>query len=164
MAKRAGSKSGGELERLVEAWLQIAGWKTHRAAAVLVRLPSGKSFSKSHDLFGVFDFVACRRAEPANLDGHPETWAIQTTSPATRSVRRDKIAAAGPWPRSWRVSILHHLSARVGRETLHWFVFEDYEDGVWSEPVKVEISVKALEAYRSFASKARKTKRQEAAT
>lgn len=148
MSKRKGAKGGGELERLVEAWLQLNGWTTHRAAAVTVRLPGGKTFSKSHDLFGVFDFLAAKRA-PSARDLAPETWALQVTVPDKRAARRAKVEAAGPWPRTWRVSVLHHLSARVGRSLMHWFMVEDWNGEAWSEPVKVEVFPAALKGWRS---------------
>jgi hypothetical protein len=149
LSKRKGSKGAGELERLVEAWLATTGWRSHRAAAVLVRLPGGRTFSKMHDIMGVFDFIAVK-PNAQQRGGDPlETWALQTTAPDNRGVRRKKVEAAGPWPHSWRVSILHHLSARVGRESLHWFMIEDYRDGEWSEPVKVQVDVNVLKEFRS---------------
>lgn len=159
-----GSKTGSELERLVQSWLQLAGWKTHRAAAAgLFRLPGGRAFTRSNDLFGCFDLLAHKRTEE-ELDKHgnvyvpQETWAIQTTAPTGRDARRKKIQAAGPWPVSWRVSLLIHKSARLGRQTKHWFMIEDLVNGSWTTEQPVEVDVKTLEAHRSAASAAKKAR------
>lgn len=161
MSKRAGSKGGAELERLVEAWLEVQGWKVHRAApAGLVQLAGGGHFTRSNDLFGCFDFLACTPWERATGAPGPDeqTWAIQATAPDNRSPRRAKIEAAGPWPRSWRVSIVHHVSERVGRETRHFFIVEDRDpfSGKWSEPAAVAVDLDALLAFRSAKARAKR--------
>lgn len=164
--KRAGSIVGGELERLVQAWLELCGWKAHRAAATgFIRTAGGRGFVRSHDLFGCFDFIAARpiRPEARRLgDIHPETWALQVTAPADRSRRREKIVAAGPWPASWRVSILHHTSECVIRNTMHLFHVENLSPGVdasWGKPESVGVDVAQLRAHRSAKARARKERK-----
>lgn len=95
---RRGS-GGAEAELLFEKYLRADGWTYHRAAAAgLVRLPNGRTFCKSHDLFGVLDFLAFRGSE---------VWAVQVTTQNGRSVRRAKLGAI-TWPANWQVSLVSH--------------------------------------------------------
>lgn len=152
MSKAEGSRGGNDLEHLFGTWLETRGWRYHRAMAV--RVP-GTRFSRAHDILGCFDFLAVGGPERLQ-DPRPEkptgySWAAQLTVPDKRSARRKKVAAAGPWPASWRVSVVHHLSERVGRETHHWFAVEDYDSqaGVWGELRKVRVDMKEILEYRS---------------
>ncbi len=155
MARREGSKGGSGLEHLVESWLQSKGWKTHRAAAVRVGMRS-----RSCDIFGVFDLIAVGGSErlgdprPENPTGY--TLACQTTVWDGRSARKKKIEAAGPWPTSWRVSVVTHESVRTGRMTVHWFLVEDYFSpsafgpaGVWTPVQRVRVDMKEILEFRS---------------
>ncbi len=150
MSKREGSKGGNDLEHDLETWLQMRGWVVHRAAAVRV----GR-FSRKHDLFECLDFLAfggpwgLRDTKPATRTGY--TWGIQATVPDKRSARRKKVVATGPWPLSWRVSVVTHESERVGRDTWHWFLVEDYDSvaGTWSAQERVRVNMQEILEYRS---------------
>lgn len=167
--KAKGSKSGAELEKLVESWLQVNGYKTHRAAAAgLARVGKPgmqKFFVRSHDLWGVFDLVGFRpfavsAVKPSGQALDTDTVAVQATAPAHRGARRKKIAGQGPFPASWTVLIVTHRSQRDGRRTDHWFVLEEFRYGAWSEPQDVVIDVKMLEAWRKSAHAAKKAARE----
>lgn len=158
MSKRAGHKGGAELERLVEAWLQVRGWRTHRAAAAAVRLPGGKTLTRSHDLFGVFDLVAFRRADTAE-SAFGETWAIQTTTPTNRSHRRRKIeeSAGAGFPFTWTVSVLWHERA----SGVHRFCLETLLDhGGWTDPVYHCFTPSELTAHRSARAAEKRARRE----
>lgn len=122
--KKARRGSGGaEAELLFEKWLKAEGWTYHRAAAAgVVRLPGGRTFCKSHDLFGCLDFLAFLPAVAGSA-----VWGVQVTTQSGRAARRKKVAALN-WPLAWRVSIVSHEvtpdPAHRGRRRHHW-VIED---------------------------------------
>jgi hypothetical protein len=155
--KKRGGRGGSEAERLVKAWLELAGWTVHRAAATgLTRLPGGGFFARSHDLFGCIDLLAFK------LGALPhETHAIQVTVASSRSARRKKIEALA-WPVSWRVSVVVHGTRPkvVGRGNDHFFKIEDYENGAWREPVAIQVDMKAIEAHVKAEAGARRARQE----
>lgn len=143
---------GSEAERLVESWLQMNGWTTHRAAATgfhrYEKKGGGHGFAvKSHDLFGCIDILAFRRSLARDED---ETWAIQVTTQGGRSARRRKIEPVD-WPYSWRISLVSHEStpdpANRARK-LHFIKAEDFEPVGWLPAEAFQIDPKAIEAFR----------------
>jgi hypothetical protein len=83
----------------------MEGWpEVHLAEASKDHLPDGRVLTRSHDLFGCFDVLAC--GKPANVfKPDQQTWALQVTTPKNRAARRKKIEGR-PWPTTWRVSVL----------------------------------------------------------
>lgn len=163
MAKRARGTKGGEAELLFQKWLLHTGeWdRVHRVARpALVEYQPGKFFTQSHDLFNCLDFIAVRRArhlqhEDDHAVADTETWGVQVTtispsgSGSNMSRRRKKMA--GPWPRSWRISLVVHEQvpdpAHRAR-SLHFWRVQDYVDGVWQEAVAVPFDRAAVSKVR----------------
>jgi hypothetical protein len=146
LAKKRGL-TGNDSELLFQKWLAFDGWVAHRAArAGFVKLPNGRSFCQSHDLFGCLDFIAFLG---------DRVWCVQVTTQAGRSDRRRKIEAVG-WPPSWRVSVVSHETtedpANRARKK-HWWRCEDYGDEirdgakVWSPPVATGFDKAAVEQH-----------------
>ena len=138
---KSNTQKGAESELLFKKWLESEGWTVHRAARTgFVRLPNGKSFCQSHDLFGALDILAFKKNE---------VWAVQMTSQSGRSARRVKVALV-PWPTNWRVSIISYETtpdpANKTRK-LHWWRVEDMIPGteLWKDPTAVQFNKKEVE-------------------
>lgn len=76
---------GNAYEREVQVSLEKLGYLVHRAYASFVRLPSGKAFVRSHDIFGTFDLVA--------LDPIGSLRFLQITTESGATERRKKLEA-----------------------------------------------------------------------
>lgn len=131
---------GSEAERLLQKWLEADKWTVHRAArAGFIRLPNGKGFCRSHDIYGCIDLLAIKRYEP-NLQF--ETWALQVCTAGGRSERRRKIEGIR-WPLTWRVTLASHETTQDPadrRRVRGFWRFEDYQgDSKWSCPVAVAV-------------------------
>jgi hypothetical protein len=143
--KKARGAKGAEAERIVEAWLELEGWTVHRAAAAgMIRLPGGKTFVKSHDLFGCLDMVAFHL-------GKPETRGVQVTTASGKSNRRRKIELHR-WPVHWEVLLVSHETTQDPanrRRNAHFLKVERYlGDRKWGETSAISIDMAAIEAHR----------------
>lgn len=158
MAKHKGAK-GGEAEKIVQAWLELGGWRTHRAAKAgftKFKRADGTdgAFNTSNDFFGCFDLLAIMPEEV------PETWALQVTTQNGRALRRTKLEAH-PWPFSWRVSLVSHEAipdpANRARR-LYFLRFEELVNKSWHPARSVPIDMQAIKAHREKHKKKRPKK------
>jgi len=133
-------QKGNETELLFVKWLKKEGYTVHRAArAGFIKLPNGKSFCQSHDMFGALDILAFR---------DDSVWAVQMTSQSGRSARRAKVSAI-EWPPSWKVSIISHETTQDPNHRarkLHFWKVENlnYENGGWYIQPAVQFSKKEV--------------------
>ena len=130
-------------EKLVRDYLGYAGWpEVHLADAAASPLPDGRVRTRTHDLFGAWDILACSRSS---------VWAIQVTTPKCVKDRKVKIAGRA-WPDDWRKSIVT-LERERGTALLHVIDLED--DGKWRHSGILEFDAPIVRAH-ALALKSRK--------
>lgn len=145
-------KGGSEAERIVQAWLELAGWTTHRAAATgfhkFQKKDGGSGFAvKSHDLFGALDILAFR-AKPLNMQGGFETVGVQVTTQTNRSARRAKVEQH-KWPDSWLVwvAVVRSEPKTHGRGRDYFVAIESLCSGQWLPPAANKLDMQAIRAH-----------------
>lgn len=85
-------KGGNYAVKVIAAWLKNIGFgEIHIAKPYKQRLPNGTVITRSEDLFGCWDILACT---------DQDTVAVQVTTPSNRSARRRKIEEH-TFPRAW---------------------------------------------------------------
>lgn len=80
--------TGMKNERFVQKFLEKQGYLVHRAYASIVKL-SGKTFTRSNDIFGLFDILAKKEDEPIRL--------IQVSTGYRKSEKEKRILEKNIW-------------------------------------------------------------------
>jgi len=102
--------SAAELE--VQKWYEGRGWRVHRAYASVVQT-KGRAFSRSHDVFGLFDLVAKK-------PGEPTLW-VQVTIGPRLAEKLKTLRAAGDL---WNICDTCLIWCRTDTKDARWKVYE----------------------------------------
>lgn len=123
------NRKGNDLEKMAKEYLEDEGYYVHRAMRSFVRLPTGKQFVRSNDIFKCFDLVAISPLLPARL--------IQITTKGGVYARKDKIDAKfrpGNYGITFEVWGWHG-----GKGRRYFAVYVRTEDGWIREELKVNV-------------------------